>query len=192
MYKNKHQTPRNQPKSTKTKKQLGHKEKQNIAKEIQQNKKRQHASRMAETKRTKKHLSGKQKASAMTTEEYTSTHTTNSESPLNTHRRNFFQKETKAEREIIPEETWKMQEETAQEHIDPKINNKRQNSRLDTYFATKTGKEHQDALNEKIWEGEVRNVIGRLNRNKAVGTAHITAEILRRNKTGLRHQSLTF
>ena len=33
----KYKTPRNKPEPTKTKKQLGHKGKQNIAKEIQQN-----------------------------------------------------------------------------------------------------------------------------------------------------------
>ena len=68
----------------------------------------------------------------------------------------------------------------------PKINNNnRKRSRLNTHFASKTGKERQEALRGKIWEGEVRNVIDQRNRWKAVGTDNITAEILRSNKNWL-------
>ena len=60
---------------------------------------------------------------------------------------NLPQKAKGGEREISPDETWAMREETARTHINPKINNKRENSRIREYFTNKTGKEHREALN---------------------------------------------
>ena len=55
------------------------------------------------------------------------------------------------------------------------------------YCETKTGQEHQEGITEKIGEWEVGDVIGQLNRRKAVGTDNITAEILGETRIGSHH-----
>ena len=90
----------------------------------------------------------------------------------------FFQTTTHEERTIIPEDIWQMPEEDAKGNINPKINTRRGNSRLNKYFSPR--KEQSDAIAENIWEWEVGHVIDQLNRRNAVGAENITSEILRR------------
>ena len=67
-----------------------------------------------------------------------------------------------------------MQEENAQKHIRPELYKTRKTPTKYIYFATKTGKEHQESTDGKIWEGEVDNVIDQLNRRQSDGADNIT------------------